>query len=264
MKYLVSVADDFGFTPGINRGCIESVQLGMLRELSWMVQSPASDEAVRLCQELGIFSVGLHITLNNFMETGEPLRTSDYERLLAEAPEAQLQARVREELHIFEDSFGFAPSHINGHHSCHQHPKLSTVVGEYAAAHGCYVRRATTFSDGKSIGLNSGVEINQAFRDTGALLTDQVFEHIQASAEEARQGFIDDVVSMTDGQSAELFFHPAYVDEALRRYSSLTDDRERDRVLLTDPGFAQALKAQNAEILSFGELTTRSFQKESR
>ncbi len=154
MKKLIVVADDFGFTEGINRGCIEANQEGILTELSLMMDSPGTQHGIDEVLRNNISGLGIHITFNDIVGTGKYLRTPDYVKLLEQSPAEELAARVLYELRKFEDLVGRVPTHINGHHNCHLHPKILDTICEYALDHEIYVRRMVEFSDGESAGVD--------------------------------------------------------------------------------------------------------------
>jgi chitin disaccharide deacetylase len=56
-------ADDFGLSPGINRGIVEAYQGGILTSASLMAVGDAFDEAVTLAHEHPGLSLGVHLTL---------------------------------------------------------------------------------------------------------------------------------------------------------------------------------------------------------
>lgn len=56
-------ADDFGLSPGINRGVMESVRRGYVSSVSLCVSGRALDEALALIKENPQLDVGLHIVL---------------------------------------------------------------------------------------------------------------------------------------------------------------------------------------------------------
>jgi hopanoid biosynthesis associated protein HpnK len=56
-------ADDFGLSPGINRGIIEAYRDGILTSASLMVVGDAFEEAVALAHEHPDLSLGIHLTL---------------------------------------------------------------------------------------------------------------------------------------------------------------------------------------------------------
>src|SRR5437667_12321175 len=64
MKYLIVNGDDFGASPGINRGIIEAHCHGILTSASLMVNMPGAEEAVALSSYLPRLSVGLHVDIS--------------------------------------------------------------------------------------------------------------------------------------------------------------------------------------------------------
>jgi predicted glycoside hydrolase/deacetylase ChbG (UPF0249 family) len=102
MKQVVIVSDDFGFTEGINRGCIDALQNGILTEMSFMVDSPGSSHGVKLIKENNIKqNVGIHLTLNDMNVSKKYLRAPEYDQLLASSPAQSLQNRVKDEFKKF-------------------------------------------------------------------------------------------------------------------------------------------------------------------
>jgi len=253
MKKLVLVADDYGFTNGINKGCIEANQKGILTEMSLMLDSPATQEGVNLILENNVEGLGIHITLNDIVGTGKYLRTADYKVLLEETSSEKLSARVKDELKRFEDMVGRIPTHINGHQNCCLHPKTIDAVIEYALDNDIYIRRTKHFGGGNP-GAGS-TEANKIMEDAGVKITDYIFEHIEGTYEEAYQGFLDVLKDIEDDTVTEIFFHPAYVDDELRKYSSLLEDRERDLKLLTDKSFKEEIEKLGFTITNFKNTT---------
>lgn len=241
---------DFGLTEGINQGCIDSYQNGILTEMSLMMDSPATNAAAKLASENIIKGVGIHITLNDIVGTGRYLRTDDYKNLLENSSEKELSNRVNDELKKFEDLLGRIPTHINGHKNCYLHPKIIDTVSEYASKNNIYVRRYKPFSDGNS----AGQDVNAAFVKNKIKITDYIFEHIVGTYDEALDGFVNDLKTLEDNTTTEIFFHPGIVDDQLRSYSSLLDDRERDLKLLKDSKFKNELINLGFNICGFSEI----------
>src|SRR3989442_13993982 len=62
-RYLIVNADDFGLSPGVNRGIIEAHEHGIVTSASLMVRWPAAAEAAAYSRDRPNFSVGLHVDL---------------------------------------------------------------------------------------------------------------------------------------------------------------------------------------------------------
>src|SRR5229473_4216632 len=75
-RYLIFNADDFGLSPGVNRGIIEAHEHGIVTSASLMVRWPAAAEAAAYGRERPNFGVGLHVDLSEWAchdETWVPL-----------------------------------------------------------------------------------------------------------------------------------------------------------------------------------------------
>jgi predicted glycoside hydrolase/deacetylase ChbG (UPF0249 family) len=111
MRYLVVNADDFGASPGVNRGIVEAHQRGIVTSASLMTGMPGSEEAARLALECPALSVGLHACLQGGSEGSEPDSLEDCDR-------AALEAQLRR----FEELVGRSPTHLDSHHQVHTRP----------------------------------------------------------------------------------------------------------------------------------------------
>lgn len=246
MKYLFVVGDDFGFSPGVNRGSLEALESGLLQNLSFMVNSPGSNEAAKLVGKQHLEKhVGLHVTLNNLNKTGIYLRSSDYVDLLQSESAKKLQHLVSEEFKVFEDLFSTHPAFLNSHQNLHQHEKIRETIAEYAQRYYLFVRRTNRFKSPNLLKENHENSANQYFQDQGVKLTEFIFEPGAGTFDEVLKGFLTDLNTVPDNSTTEIFFHPGLVDPILAKYSSMTHDRERDLKILTNTEFKE-------EILNLG------------
>ena len=93
--------------------------------------------------------------------------------------------------------------------------------------------------------------MNDFLAKSGVKMTDYIIEHIKGSYKEVFDGFIKDLETVKEDSTTELFFHPGFVDDELRGYSSLLEDRERDVILLKDVGFKNKLVEMGFELCGF-------------
>ncbi len=66
-RYLIVNADDFGMSPGVNRGIIESHQSGILTSASLMVRWPAAPAAADYAKAHPHLSLGLHLDFGEWI-----------------------------------------------------------------------------------------------------------------------------------------------------------------------------------------------------
>src|SRR6266850_4277832 len=75
-RYLIVNADDFGQSPGVNRGIVTAHEQGIVTSASLMVRWPAAAEAAAYGRTHAGLSVGLHVDLSEWVyrdETWVPL-----------------------------------------------------------------------------------------------------------------------------------------------------------------------------------------------
>jgi predicted glycoside hydrolase/deacetylase ChbG (UPF0249 family) len=105
MKWLIVTGDDFGISPGINRGIIESHLSGILTSTSLMVDRPACEEAAALAARCPKLSLGLHLELDG-VDPGD------------------VPGEIERQHTRFVDLVGSAPTHVDTHHDVHRDPQV--------------------------------------------------------------------------------------------------------------------------------------------
>jgi predicted glycoside hydrolase/deacetylase ChbG (UPF0249 family) len=121
MKWLIVTGDDFGMSPGINRGIAEAHRDGILTTASLLVNRPASEEAAALGRECPALSLGLHLEL----DADEPRR---------------VPTEIERQLVRFQELAGAAPTHVDSHHDVHHDPRVLPHLLAWARLAGVPVR----------------------------------------------------------------------------------------------------------------------------
>jgi chitin disaccharide deacetylase len=126
-RALIVNADDFGQTPGTNRGIMEAHENGIVTSASLMVCFGASSaEAATYARRRQELSVGLHVDFGEatFRDgRWQPV----YERSYADS--AGAAAEVERQLATFRELVGDDPTHIDSHQHAHtEEPVKSTVL----------------------------------------------------------------------------------------------------------------------------------------
>ena len=119
MKFLIVNADDFGYSPGVNRGIVECHRRGIVTSTSLMVDAEGTAEAVALGQENPDLSIGLHWDV-----FGEDERDFDLDDVPAVGEEFGRQ------LERFHELLGRPPTHIDSHRHAHREDHLLPVFEE--------------------------------------------------------------------------------------------------------------------------------------
>ena len=140
-KYLIVNADDFGLSPGVNRGIIEAAERGILTSSSLMVRQPAAAAAAGYAKKGLTISIGLHLDLGEWVyQDGEwvPLysvvATNDAEAVATEA---------RRQIVQFQKLMEQPPTHIDSHQHVHRDEPVRSIVAGLAAELGIPVRDQT-------------------------------------------------------------------------------------------------------------------------
>jgi predicted glycoside hydrolase/deacetylase ChbG (UPF0249 family) len=129
-RFLIVNADDFGQSPGVNRGIVEGHQRGIVTSASLMVRWPAAKEAVRLARALPGLGVGLHLDLGEWRhQDGEWVAC--YQR--ADLDDERAVAReIDEQLAIFHQLTGGLPTHLDSHQHVHQRAAIAPLAAAAA------------------------------------------------------------------------------------------------------------------------------------
>jgi predicted glycoside hydrolase/deacetylase ChbG (UPF0249 family) len=128
-RLLIVNGDDFGRTPGINKGIIRSYEDGILTSASLMVRWPAAADAAAFCRERPALSLGLHLDLGEWV-----FRDGTWQclyQLVDPSDFSAVRAEVRAQLEAFRSLVGRDPSHLDSHQHVHlQDPARAIMIEE--------------------------------------------------------------------------------------------------------------------------------------
>jgi predicted glycoside hydrolase/deacetylase ChbG (UPF0249 family) len=214
-KYLIVNADDFGASPGVNRGILEAHLRGIVTSTSLMVDAPACAEAARLGRSAPGLGLGLHVDLG-----GRGGNSAE-----------GLAIELARQMGCFLEVVGRPPSHIDSHRDVHRDPGLLPAFIDLAQRWGvplrCHspARRLSSFGQwaGESHPEQLGVESLARILESG------VGEGV-----------------------TELICHPGYCDGQL--VSSYTVEREVEVATLCDPRLRSVLAGLGIELTHHGAL----------
>jgi len=143
LKQLIVNADDWGLTPGVNRGILRAFQGGIVTSASLLVTGSAFEEAVALAQQNPELDVGLHLALVEeravlghdvlptlVNETGQFPRTSgEFIRraFLGRINWDEVEREIAAQIARFQKT-GLRLSHINSHQHLHMFPPVFQIV----------------------------------------------------------------------------------------------------------------------------------------
>jgi chitin disaccharide deacetylase len=269
-KQLVVNADDFGFTPDVNRGIVDAHRLGILTATTLMANGSAFDDAVRLARETPSLDIGCHLVLvggDRSLVTGRPLPLTVGQLLAALArreirPYDELRAQVRRILDV-----GIRPTHLDTHKHTHLAPPVLDAVARVGEEFGIrWVRRPFDFPlnalrgtvprlkrmTSSALGLLRR-RFHRVLESHGCRTTDH-FAGFQITGRFRTPELVQLLESLPEG-STELMCHPGYCEEALRgARTRLKESREWELEALVASETRGALERHGIELVGYREL----------
>jgi len=215
MKYLIVNADDFGYSPGINKGIIEAHTKGIVTSTSVMVNEAASTEASGLAS-ISNLSVGLHFVLSK----------------------NDIQDELDRQVSKFVSLVGRKPDHIDTHKlEPSSKESVKNILLKYSRENHIPIR---SLAFAKLIKSFFGLNID----GTGSLDVTRVSNtSLKRAIDEA-----------TDDYN-EIMCHPGYSDDYLREKSSYNDVRQKELETLISPEIKRYLAVQeDLSLCSWNEL----------
>ncbi len=267
-------ADDYGLSPGVNRGIRALIERRRLNATSVMVVGPAIGreevDALKTVVANAPCAIGLHVTLTApfhpltmyfrpldggaFLPLATLLRASLLRRLDAEI----IRGEIAAQLAAFAELFGRPPDYVDGHQHVQLFPKVRDgfLAAVKQAAPNAWVRQC-----GRTLPLS------QRLTNPKALLLDTLSAQFRVRSQRAGLAFNPGFAGAYDftrdadfGQVMPAFFaglpdnglvmcHPGFVDDVLVGLDPLTDQREREYAFIAGDAFPQLLEANVITLL---------------
>jgi predicted glycoside hydrolase/deacetylase ChbG (UPF0249 family) len=268
-KQLVVNADDFGFTPDVNRGIVDAHRGGILTATTLMANGAAFDDARRLARETPTLDIGCHLVLvgGESLLTGKPYPPTVGQLLGALVrreirPYEELAAQVRRTLDA-----GIRPTHLDTHKHTHLAPPVLDAVARLSEEFGIrWVRRPFDFPLNKLRDtvprwqrLTSGAlgllrsRFHRVLTRHGCRTTDH-FAGFQITGR-FRTAELVELLGAIPAGSTELMCHPGHCGEALRgARTRLKESRERELEALMAPETRAALERHGIELVRYAQL----------
>ncbi|MEH2475326.1 putative glycoside hydrolase/deacetylase ChbG (UPF0249 family) [Nitrobacteraceae bacterium AZCC 2161] len=260
-------ADDYGLSPGVNRGIRELIERGRLNATSVMVVGPAigRDEVSALNDAAAKSlhcAIGLHATLTApfhpltmhyrplldglFLPLGKMLRSSLLRQLDPEIIRSELTAQIA----AFTNLFGRAPDYIDGHQHVQIFPQVrdAFLAAVRASAPNAWVRQSgrmqplsqrlnmpkallldTLSASFRKRAARAGIAFNPGFAGAYDFTRQADFATLMA-------GFLDGLPN-----GGLVMCHPGHVDDVLIGLDPFTDQRAREYAFLASDDFSHLL-----------------------
>ena len=291
MRRLIINADDFGFTPGVNRAIVEAHTRGVATSSTLMANGRAFAEAVELAKSVPRLSVGCHVVLID----GEPVL--DAERIPSLTVRTSV-SRFRDGLKMFAaramagrvdagqiaaeaeaqirkiQAAGIVVSHFDTHKHTHLFPKILRPLLRAASAFGVRALRNpfgprlplrshqlltrpslwTRYAEVRVLRGLAG-RFREAVRQEGFVTPDGTLG-IEATGALNENLFHAIAGSIPEG-TWEFVCHPGYNDADLQAARTrLRQSRETELRVLTLPAARSVLSEKGIELISYRDLGT--------
>jgi predicted glycoside hydrolase/deacetylase ChbG (UPF0249 family) len=222
-RHVIFNADDFGASPGLNRGIIECHTNGVVTSTSLLVHGAAALGAARLAAGHPGLAVGLHWDLDGVrapaIDRSDPLA---------------VRTELERQLELAVALLGREPTHLDSHHHVHGAPDIEPSARQIADRAGLPLR---------GLGV---VRYIGGFYAQWIPGVDEL-EHVSVDALTA---ILRDEVG--EGWT-EIGCHPGHVDADLR--SSYRAGRQAELATLTDPRVRAAIDTLEISVASFADVS---------
>ncbi len=254
----VIVLDDFGLCKSVNNGIIYVLERSTIPfEVSLMVYGKAVKHAIKNMPKST--RLGIHLDPLGWQKTKKVSTTQDYIDLFKNHSSDYIEKLVLEELKRFTDLTGNYPTHITSHKGIHSNFKVLQAILIYAKQHNIPMRRANTALN-LELTENSYAS-NIMIRRSGLVLTDALIACIEGNTtQKVKNCIIENIKRLKEQNTgnkqptAEILFHPGFIDKELIELSSLNYLRGRDLSILLDKDFIKKLENMGVKFVNYSDL----------
>jgi predicted glycoside hydrolase/deacetylase ChbG (UPF0249 family) len=267
-------ADDYGISPGVNRGIRDLIERGRLNATSVMVVGPAAggDEVAALqaaIAKAARCAVGLHVTLSApfrpltmhfrpldggmFLSFSKLLRAGLFRLLDVEIVQAELVVQLA----AFREKFGRNPDFVDGHQHVQLYPQVrdAFLAAVKQQAPNAWIRQAgrtlpltTRLASPKAFFLDA---LSAQFRRRASAANIPFNPGFAGAYDFSRkpdfgalmQRFLDQLP-----EGGVIMCHPGFVDEILIGLDPLTVQRESEYAYLAGEDFPRLLAANKVTL----------------
>jgi predicted glycoside hydrolase/deacetylase ChbG (UPF0249 family) len=228
-KYLIVNADDFGQSPGVNRGIMEAHEHGIVTSASLMTRWIAAGEAALYAKEHPKLSLGLHLDLGEWV-----YRAGSWVAVYTVVPLEDKSAVERElyrQVDIFRYLVGREPTHINSHQHVHMREPVRSVALQLCESLGVPLR-------------NLCPEIHYFMKFYG-----QTNEGLPLPTYISLDRLIDMLSTLPNGLTV-MVCHPGDVNDLKTVYQI---ERREELKVLCNPGLRNAIRTLGIKLCSFND-----------
>jgi predicted glycoside hydrolase/deacetylase ChbG (UPF0249 family) len=247
VKRLIVNADDFGRTPGVNRGVIRAHREGIVTSATLLVHASAAAEAAGLARANPSLGLGLQFAFTGgrpLLPAAEVPSLVDASGRLPEQPEGLAAARLddvlaeaRAQLRKFREVAGCRPTHFAAFDHAHTLPTLLEGILTLSWETGLPVRSVSP-------------AMRERLRYERVATPDHFVSDFFGAGVSAEN--LARILAEVPAGTTELMCHPGEVDDELRGVSSYAELRGKELDVLTDPEARGAVQAGGIRLVHYG------------
>ena len=238
MKYLITNADDFGFTRDVNEGIVHAHRNGILTATTLMATGAAFDHAVALAREHPQLDIGVHLVLVG--SPGFPATTGELVKAVA-LRRIAIYSELRAQLRKILDA-GIRPTHLDTHKHTHILPQVLVAVARISEEFQIpWVRQPL-------VPLMMGV-----LKRRGCRCTDH-FAGFRMTGKFDAAMLAATIHNLREG-TTEFMCHPGFCTDELRAARTrLKESRRQELDALTSPQVRAALDESGVKLACYADL----------
>lgn len=283
-RRLIVNADGYGLAPGVNRGIEEVCAAGFVRSVSVNANGVATGDLAEFVRRFPDVGIGVHFNLT----VGRPLLPSEQVlslvneggefwgrdftarayrgRLRVEEMEAELWAQVERLRHL-----GAALDHWDSHQGMHVHPPFLQAATRVARRAGIRAVRTHHYWLPTRSSLERAVffarhpmrlvtfaarrAVRVLLRARGFRMADRaVLLGVVPGTDPGDPATWRRLLRVLPPGTSEVWCHPGYVDDDLRRVATLVETREAEVRALSEPTLVQEARDAGVEVVGFSVL----------
>ena len=256
MKLIIN-ADDFGYSPGINRGILWGFRRGVITDTSLLINQPFTAEAVQISKDCPGIPVGLHINLTRGVPVSNPYDVNSlldkhgyFKKAGHFLPDSIDAAHVEKEVLAQLECFyhaGLEATHLDAHQHIHCYPVVMKAMVKGAKIYGIPVR---------SIDQKTRFILN-----TEKILTPDYFisDFFSSATINNLRSVLSSAAAKYPRGVVELMTHPGFNDGNPQN-SSYYSQREEELKILCSQDMQAMLQDLQIELVNFFSLKS-SFPK---
>ena len=264
-------ADDFGLSPGVNRGIIEAHEVGSVTSTSLLANAPCFADAIARAQRAPRLGIGLHANLTAWAPVApraavtslwDPRTEAFYplSRLVRRALAGLIEPRhvaieCAAQLACLQ-SAGIAVTHIDSH--CHVHLlpgiwRAVVAVARQAGVRAVRVPREPGVSIKQTCLAAAWIVAARGDRGDDVRLVRQFRGLSLMQASDYKRALLKLLDDLPSG-ATELMVHPGYADAALEAWDDYAGPRERELAALRSAVVQARFTRGDIALCHFGQL----------